>query len=107
MARISSSSSATGADGFSDLSPGFPTQITVGNASAQLLPANPARRYAHVFNNTANPIFIQYSSAAALNQGIKLNPGNYFTLSGDDLWLGQINAIAALANQLIDVLEAI
>lgn len=109
MARIFSSSSgqAPVADGFSELSPGYPTQVSVGNTSAVLLPANPARRYAHIFNNTANPIYIQYSSSAALNQGIKLNPGNYFVLSGGDLWLGSINAIALISNQLIDVLEAI
>lgn len=108
MARISSSSSGTTPqEGFSDLSPGYPTQLSVGTTSMELLPANAARRYAHVFNNTANAIYIQYSSAAALNQGIKLNPGNYFILSGDDLWLGVVNAIALIPNQLIDVLEAI
>lgn len=95
------------AEGFSELSPGYPTQITVDNVSMELLPANAARRYAHIFNNTANSIFIQYSSAAALNQGIKINPGNYFVLSGDDLWLGSVNAIALISGQLIDVLEGI
>lgn len=109
MARISSSSSsqAPQLDGFSNLSPGYPKQVTVDNVSIELLPANAGRRYAHIFNNTANAIFIQYSSSAALNQGIKLNPGNYFVLSGADLWLGSINAIALISNQPIDVLEAI
>lgn len=109
MARITSSSSGAPPkpDGFSTLSPGYPTQVQVDNISTELLPANPLRRYAHIFNNTANPIYIQYSSDAALNQGIKLNPGNYFVLSGGDLWLGSINAIALISNQFIDVLEAI
>lgn len=94
--------------GFGTLSPGYPTQVTVGaSISVELLPANPLRRYAHVFNNSANKIYIQYSVSAALNQGIRLNPGNYFILSGENLWLGSINAIALVSNQLIDVLEAI
>ena len=109
MARIFSSSSgqAPQVDGFSELSPGYPMQVDVGNVSTELLPANAARRYAHIFNNTPNAIFIQYSATAALNQGVKLNPGNYFVLSGGDLWLGSINAIALIPNQLIDILEAI
>lgn len=94
--------------GFDTISPGYPTQVTVNaSASIVLLAANPLRRYAHIFNNSSNAIFIQYAVSAALNQGIKLNPGNYFTLSGDDLWLGSINAISYINNQLIDVLEAI
>jgi hypothetical protein len=96
------------AAGFGTLSPGYPTQISVGaSASVELLPANPLRRYAHVFNNSAHKIYIQYSVPAALNQGIRLDPGNYFTLAGGDLWLGSVNAIALVSNQLIDVLEAI
>lgn len=108
MARISTSSTATNkAIGFSTLSPGYPTQVSIGTLSIELLPANTDRTYAHIINNTANTIYLQYSSTAALNQGIRLNPGNALILSGGDLWLGSVNAIALLSNQLIDVLEAI
>lgn len=96
-----------GSSGFGTLSPGYPTQITIGNTSSLLLPANTSRVYAHIFNNSAQPIYIQYQAVAALNQGIRINPGNYFTLSGDDLWLGDVNAIGLISGQQIDVLEGI
>lgn len=93
--------------GFSDLSPGYPTQVEIDNTSSILLPANPERKYAHIFNNSANTIYIQFSSNAALNQGIRLNPGNLYVLSGSGLWLGVVNAIALTSGQFIDVLECI
>lgn len=91
--------------GFSILSPGYPTQVSIGTSSSVLLPANPDRVYAHFVNNSQNMIFIQYSSLAALNQGIKISSGSLFTLSGADLYLGVVNAISVEPNQLIDVLE--
>lgn len=93
--------------GFSELAPGYPTQVSVDNTSTVLLAANPDRKYAHIFNNTTNYIFIQFEASAALNQGIKINPGNYFTITGDNLWLGAVNGIALIPGQLIDVLEGI
>lgn len=108
MARVgASSSSKVSLPGFSTLSPGYPTQVNVGTTSVLVLPANSDRRFAHIFNNTQHPVFIQYQSDAALNQGIRLNPGTYFELTGNDLWLGDVNAIALIDNQLLDVLEAI
>lgn len=91
--------------GFSNLGPGYPTQISVGTTSVQLFPANVIRKYAHIFNNSSQPIFIQYSSVAALNQGIKINSGTFFTLEVDNLWLGVVNAIGLVSGQLIDILE--
>lgn len=91
--------------GFSTLAPGYPTQMSVGNTSIQIFPANPLRKYAHIFNNSSEAIFIQYSSAAALNQGIKIGPGGFFTLEIDNLWLGIINAIGLMSGQLVDILE--
>jgi hypothetical protein len=91
--------------GFSTLTPGYPTQVSVGTTSTQLFPANSNRVYAHIFNNSAEVIFIQYQVAAALHQGVRINPGSFFTLDSDNLWLGIINAIGLVSGQLIDVLE--
>lgn len=91
--------------GFSDLSPGYPTQVTVGITSVQLLPANSARKYAYIFNNSTEAIFIQYQVSAALNQGIKINPGTLLELNTSNLWLGIINGIGYIANQMISVLD--
>jgi hypothetical protein len=97
--------SLTIGEGFSTISPGYPTQIPVGTVSTQLFAANPNRKYAHVFNNSAELIFLQYQVSAALNQGIKIQPGSFFTLNSDNLWLGVINAIGLISGQLIDCLE--
>lgn len=92
---------------FSAISPGYPTQISVGTASIQLFPANSARKYAHIVNNSSATIFIQYQVSAALNQGVKISSGGFFTLEVDNLWLGVVNAIGLMAGQQIDVLEGI
>lgn len=94
-----------GAEGFATLAPGYPTQITVGTSSIELFPANLLRKYGHIFNNSSEAIFIQFSSAAALNQGIKIGPGSFFTLDSNNLWLGVINGIGLMAGQLISILE--
>lgn len=90
---------------FSTISPGYPAQISVGTTSIQLFAANMNRKYAHIFNNSAEQIFIQYQVSAALNQGVRINPGSFFTLDSDNLWLGIVNAIGLVSSQLIDVLE--
>lgn len=93
--------------GFSTLSPGYPTQVSVGVTSVLLIAANTARKYFHIFNNSSQPIYIQYQVSAALNQGIRINSGTFFTLDSENLWLGTINGIGFIAGQLIDVLEGI
>ncbi len=94
-----------GSQGFSNLSPGSPGQISVSTSNVQLLAANPNRKYAHIYNNSGMTIFIQYSAAAAINQGVKIPPNSFFTIESNNLWLGAINAIGVSNNQLIDILE--
>lgn len=91
--------------GFINLTPGTPTQIPVGTFSTLLMDVNPNRKYAHIFNNSGQTIYIQYSSSAALNQGIKLTNGSFYTIESNNLWLGAINAIGVVSNQLIDILQ--
>lgn len=93
--------------GFDTLSPGYPTQVSVSTTSILLLPANNIRKYAHIANNSSNAIFIQYNVSAALNQGIKIGPGGFYTLDTANLYRGDINAIGLMNGQFIDVLEGI
>lgn len=93
--------------GFGTISPGYPTQVSVGTTSVQILPDNANRLYAHVVNNTQFIIFIQYLSDAALNQGIKIQPGNFYTIDSSNLYKGVVNAIGTIDAQLIDILEGI
>lgn len=96
---------ASGGSGFSTLSPGSPGQVTVGLMSTQLLAANNNRKYAHLFNNSGSPIFIQYSADAAVNTGIWIPNRTLYTLETTNLWLGSVNAIGVVGGQLIDILE--
>lgn len=105
VAVTSTGAIQTQTEGFSTITPGFPTQIAVSTSSTQLFAANPNRKYAHIVNNTTETIFIQFQASAALNQGIKMQPGSFYTLESTNLWLGVINAIGNTASQLIDVLE--
>lgn len=82
------------------------TQVVVGTISTTLITANANRKYFHIFNNSNTTAFIQYGSAAVLNRGIKLNAGGLLTLSGYDLFLGQINAISTTTINL-DILEGV
>lgn len=99
----------SGADSgaFDTLSPGYPTQVTVGTTSVLLIPANPIRKYAHISNNSGESIYIQFQSSAALNQGVKIGPGGFYTLEVNNLYRGDINAIGLIAGQKIDVVEGI
>lgn len=103
---------AVNVDGSVNIKTGFSTvsvsgQITVGTTSVALLSTNPNRKYAHVTNNTGTAVFLQYGSVAVLNQGIRLNAGALFTMSGFETYTGQINVISSAPTTLIDVLEGI
>lgn len=93
--------------GFGTLSPGYPTQVSIGTTSILVLIANSARKYGHIFNNSTEAIYVQFQATAALNQGIKVGPGTFFTLETTNLWLGDVNAIGVMAGQLVSVVEGI
>ena len=82
-------------------------QISVGTTSTTLILANTNRKYFHIVNNSNNVVFVQYAGAAVLNRGIKLNVGAMLTLSGYELFLGQINAISTTTTINLDILEGV
>lgn len=89
--------------GFSSVN--FSGQILVGTTSTVLLAANAARKYVSISNNSQYSIYLQFRDPAALSRGIKVSPGAVFTMSGYELYLGQINAMSATLNVPIDTLE--
>lgn len=93
--------------GFSTLSLGYPTQISVDSSGAtQLLPANPARLYALISNYSDTPIFIQFGASAAVGEGLRISSGANFTISGFELWLGAVFAVSIDGPVNISVTEA-
>lgn len=103
--KISGSFSAN--SGFDILTPGTPTQVPVGATSVTIIPANPLRVYAHVVNNTATPIFLQFGAAAEVGAGIPVGAKTFYPISGDGLWLGDVNAISSASSVNIDILEGV
>lgn len=91
--------------GFATPVSGSPTQVSVSSTTTTLFAPNATRAYAHIFNNSGETIYIQFSANAVLMQGIRLGPGTFFTISGYELWLGQINAICS-STALIDTFES-
>ena len=89
--------------GFSSIN--VSTQIMVGTSSTTLLILNNNRRYVHIINNSSNRIFIQYGTPAEVNRGIKIPPGAMWTISGYEVYLGQITAISETPSTAIDILE--
>jgi hypothetical protein len=79
-------------------------QILVTTSSTTVLAANIIRKYFHLVNNSNATVYIQYGSAAQINKGIKLNVGALLMISGNELFLGQINAISTSSINL-DYLE--
>lgn len=92
-------------EGFDTIVEGYPTQVSVGTNSTQILPVNSLRAYAHVINNSSYKVYVQYNVSAQLNKGFPLTAGSTLFISGNDLYRGAVNAISPVANTLIDVLD--
>lgn len=93
--------------GFSNFGQGTPSIIPVTNVSTILLSANPDRVFARIINNSSQRIFIQYGIDAIFKQGTPLSPNGIFTVTTEELFLGQINAITNTGSVDIDVIEGV
>lgn len=73
-------------------------QATVTNASAQIAPANAARRYLLIQNNhPTGSIYIAFGVAATLTAGIKIAPGGFYEMTGP-VSTQEIRAIGDIAS---------
>lgn len=71
---------------------------TVTNASAQLLPANPNRKYLLIQNkDLAGIIYLNVSGAATIANGLPLKPNDVYTFEGFQLY-NEFRAIGDIAN---------
>ncbi len=70
--------------------------LTGGNASVDVLPANPKRLYSALINSSENPItlILGERSEGAIDKGIPLNPGGSFEINLMNLYRGKIAALS-------------
>lgn len=90
--------------GYDSFTQGTPKQVSILTTSTPILAANPLCIAREFINNSSSTIFLQYNIPAGLNQGKRIKPGGFLTLTGNELYTGAINAIAT-ANANLDVIE--
>ena len=86
------------------------TTATIGAASGVALAANANRKYALLVNDSDSPVYLMTGAAAALNQGIRINPnGGSYEMSAayGNLDTRVINAISSGAGKVLLVTEGI
>jgi hypothetical protein len=88
-----------------DLTPSAPTAASVGVASAQALASNASRKGLTMVNTSNNRISLGFGSAAVLDSGTTLFPGDAFIMDQFSFDLGAVNAIASGASSNLAIQE--
>lgn len=69
---------------------------TISNvASSVILPANGQRKFAIIYNQTVNIIWLGFGRDAVVNTGVAIPPGLAFQIDEENLWRGVVNGIAS------------
>jgi len=80
--------------------------VTVTTASILVLPSNTRRRYGAIHNSGSAGIWLSLGVAAVAGTSIYVPPnGGAFVLEGENLWRGEVYAIAASGSNVIGTLE--
>lgn len=79
---------------------------TMGVASANILGANPRRKYAIIVNDSDTTIYISLGATAASNSGIRLNAsGGSYEITTLNPYTGVISGIAGVAGKVVTFVE--
>lgn len=82
------------------------TRVIVGTVSTVLLAANTSRKYALITNNSGATLYINYGTAAVLNEGMRLNSnGGNFEINWSNLCRDQIRGINSAVAGTVLVIE--
>lgn len=85
--------------------------VTVANASTEILAAKPERTWAIITNISDETVFLGLGEAAVANKGIALppvpltGPAAQFVIGPDTPWKGAVNGICASGSKLVSVVE--
>lgn len=77
--------------------------VALSNASSVVLAKNSAREYALFTNDDASiNVWLCLASTCAANTGVKLLPGASYKIDGNNLYVGDVSAIAASGTPTLD-----
>jgi hypothetical protein len=83
--------------------------VAASSSAVLVLSANPARQYAAIVNDGANPVYLWLnatSSGVAAGKGIRLSAsGGSFEITQEALWVGNIWAITSSGTSTLAVTE--
>lgn len=91
--------------GFSTVASGT---INSGTVSAQLVAANPDRKYLRVQNESDSNVWLQLGTAAAVaNEGVRVAAGAAFEMTRGqaNVWSGAVQAIGTAASKRITYVD--
>lgn len=82
------------------------TNVTVGNTSTQVLPANGSRKLAVFTNDSDETIYLSLGTPAEMNKGIRLNAaGGGYEINETNPFIGPIYAICSSGSKRLCVYE--
>jgi len=82
-----------------------PNNVSVGVASGALVATNANRTGLNIKNLSGNVVSIAFGTAALLNKGITLNPGEDWSMGEFDFTTAAVNAIASVAASTVAIQE--
>ena len=80
--------------------------VTVGSTSTAVLAANADRRYAELFNDSDQTIYLSLGGDAALHSGPAIPAGSSYVIAAGNLYQGAVTAICADGGKVLTVVEA-
>lgn len=81
------------------------TRPIVTTTSSIILSSNSNRMYALIFNQTGGVVFLKLGATAVTNQGIRLADNDYYEITSNNLFTGDIYAIKLAGSAAIEVFE--
>lgn len=76
--------------------------ITVGTGSTEILKPDGGRQYALIVNDSDTKMYMNMGGSAVVGEGIPLLPnGGAVEITGENLFVGQVNAICSVAGKNI------
>jgi len=88
-----------------NISPLTPTRVFIGNTAAVLVSANTSRRSLYVYNNGTDPVYLGFSTAITINDGIPLYPHIGVVFRGLTEALYGISNVASVDMRVLEMNE--